>query len=95
MTEHITLDQLAALLKEAGERHHQAFQEADGADPEWALWYSGYLQAHLWDAAGRLPSRSELIYLLITAERAHAASGSDEPWPQAYARSLLDGLRSA
>lgn len=95
MTEQITLDQLAALLKEASERHHRAFEASDGADPEWAIWYAGYLQAHLWEAAGRLPTRGELVYLLIGAERAHAASGSDEPWPRAYARALLDGLRSA
>jgi NAD(P)H-hydrate epimerase len=94
MTEQLTLDDLAALLKRTGKSHHQAFAESDGADPEWALWYAGYLQAHLWDTAGRLPSRSELVYLLIAAERAHKASGSDEPWPLAYARSLLAGLRA-
>jgi len=92
MTEHISLEDLAALLKQAGERHHEAFHEADGADPEWALWYAGYVQAHLWDRAGRLPSRSELVYLLIAAERTLAASGGDEPWPRAYARCILAGL---
>ena len=92
MSTTITGSELAALLRETGERHHAAFIESDGADPEWALWYADYLQAHLWDRAGRLPSRGELVYLLVGAERAHAASGSDEPWPDAYARFLLEGL---
>ena len=92
MSTTITRPDLAALLRETSERHHTAFIESDGADPEWALWYADYVQAHLWDRAGRLPSRSELVYLLIGAERAHAASGSDEPWSDTYARFILEGL---
>jgi NAD(P)H-hydrate epimerase len=88
----ITAEALAKLLKETAERHHQAFIESDGADPDWALWYAPYLQAHLWDGGGRLPTRSELVYLLVGAERAHRASGSDEPWPVMYARHLLAEL---
>ena len=85
--------ELAALIAETADRHHEAFIESDGADPDWALWYAGYLQARLWDRAGRLPSRSELVYLLVAAERAHAASGSDEPWATTYARSILAALQ--
>ncbi|ETZ99541.1 hypothetical protein I547_5783 [Mycobacterium kansasii 824] len=48
----ITAAELADLLVETGERHHQAYADTDGADPEWALWYSGYLQARLWTAPG-------------------------------------------
>jgi NAD(P)H-hydrate epimerase len=88
----ITESALADLLKETADRHHQAFIESDGADPDWALWYAGYLQARLWDGAGRLPSRSELVYLLVGAERAYAAEGSDEPWAAAYARRMLGAL---
>jgi len=88
----ITEDDMAALIEETADRHHAAFIESDGADPEWALWYASDLQARLWDRAGRLPSRSELVYLLIGAERAHAASATDDPWPRTYARHLLAGL---
>ena len=90
----ITEAELAALLQQTADRHHDAFIESDGADPDWALWYAPYLQAHLWERAGRLPTRSELVYLLVGAERAHAASGGDEAWPIAYARHLLSGLGS-
>ena len=62
MSTTITETELADLLRQTGERHHAAFIESDGADPEWALWYADYVQAHLWDRAGRLPSRGELVY---------------------------------
>jgi NAD(P)H-hydrate epimerase len=84
--------ELAALIQQTAERHHTAFIESDGADPEWPLWYAAYIQAHVWDRSGRLPSRSELVHLLVSAERAHAASGSDEPWPTTYARFILEDL---
>jgi len=83
---------LTSLIDEAGQRHHAAFAESDGADPEWALWYAGYLQSHLWDASGRIPTRSELTYLLIGAERAYKEAGSDEPWQRFYGRHLLASL---
>src|SRR5262245_1506984 len=89
----ITETELAALLDQTADRHHAAFIESAGADPDWALWYAPYLQAHLWDRSGRLPTRSELVYLLVAADRAHRASGSDEPWSAAYARSMLAALR--
>jgi NAD(P)H-hydrate epimerase len=94
MSTTITEAEFAALLRETAERHHAAFIESDGADPDWALWYAGYVQAHLWDRAGRLPSRGELVYLLVGAERAHKSSGSDEAWPDTYARFILEGLAS-
>lgn len=88
-------DRLTGLLEQAGQRHHAAYLEADGVDPEWALWYAGYLQAHLWDAASIVPTRSRLVYLLIEAERAHAAAGGSEAWPRSYARHILADLVAA
>lgn len=89
----MTEAELAVLLEETGRRHHAAFAATDGVDPEWALWYAGDVQARLWDAAGRLPTRSELVHLLVTAEREHIAAGTDEPWPPFYARLILAALR--
>jgi NAD(P)H-hydrate epimerase len=80
------------LLQEAGHHHHAAYLEAEGVDPEWALWYAGYMQTKLWDRTGTLPTRSRLVYLLVEADRAHAASGSDEAWPPFYARRILADL---
>jgi NAD(P)H-hydrate epimerase len=85
--------ELARLLEDVADRHHRAYEVADGADPEWPLWYATDLQARLWDRGGRLPTRSELVSLLVAAERAHRAAGSSEPWAQAYARAILEALR--
>lgn len=88
----MTVDQLAELITETGHRHHQAYLEADGADPEWPLWYAGYLQARIWDALGPVPTRSRLVYLLLAGERAHSESGDETPWPRFYAQLILDEL---
>ena len=93
MNERVTEDELAATLIETGRRHHQAFRESDGADPEWASWYAADIQARLWDRLGSTPTRSELVYLLIGAERSLRESGSaGGDWPAAYARFMLEHL---
>ncbi len=83
------IDEVAALLRRTGEAHHRAYAETDGADPEWAIWYAGYLQAHLGDRLGARLTRSEVVYLLLHAEREQARTGGDEPWADAYARVLV------
>lgn len=88
-------EQLADLLMETGHHHHQAYIDSDGVDPEWALWYAGYLQARMWDRAGALPTRSQLIYLLLRGEMELAEAGTDTPWPQYYAGIILTALQSS
>lgn len=92
-TDPITQEQLAALLADTGQHHHQAYLDSDGIDPEWALWYAGYLQAHMWDRAGTLPTRSQLTHLLLLGEAELTKSGADTPWPQYYAEVILSALR--
>jgi NAD(P)H-hydrate epimerase len=91
----ITQTEVAELLLETGHHHHQAYADSDGVDPEWALWYSGYLQSRLWDRAGSLPTRSLLVHLLLSAERDHAATTEEVPWPQFYAGVILAALAGA
>ena len=88
-------EQLADLLMETGHHHHQAYIDSDGVDPEWALWYAGYLHARMWDRAGALPTRSQLIYLLLRGEMELAEAGTDTPWPQYYAGIILTALQSS
>lgn len=85
----ISVDQLAALLKQTGEAHHAAYEATDGTDPEWAMWYAGHLQALLGDGLGRAITRSEIVYLLCRAQEEQGSDGSDEPWPAYYARLML------
>ncbi len=83
---------LTALLVEAGKAHHQAFMETDGEDPEWPLWYAGYLRERLEPVLGTVPTRSELVFHLLTAERRHGTDEPSAPWSDYYARYLLAEL---
>ena len=82
----MTDEELAALFTETGNKYHQVYLESGGVDPEWPLWYAGYLQARLWDGLGKLLTRSEIVYLLIRGDR--EAQASDDPllWPDVYMR---------
>ena len=75
----ISVDQLAALLKQTGEAHHAAYETTDGTDPEWAMWYSGHLQTLLGKGLGRAVTRSEIVHLLVSAQSPQEADGSDAP----------------
>ena len=82
---------LADLLMQTGQAHHAAYHESDGFDPEWASWYGPYLQTKIGDRLGRKLTRSELVYLLIKAQREHDALADGSPWPAYYADVLLAG----
>lgn len=81
---------IEGLVRQAARAHHEAFAESDGADPEWASWYAGYLQAPLHGLTGRWVTRSELTYLLVLADRQHRAGGEAGPWERAYAEVIAD-----
>ena len=83
---------LAELLMETGHHHHHAYRSSDGIDPEWALWYAGYLQTRLWDTFGDVPSRSRLVHLLLAAEEAFNAGPQDGDWPPFYAEYMARRL---
>jgi hypothetical protein len=87
----ITKQELADLLMQTGKAHHAAYRESDGFDPEWASWYGPYLQTRIGQGLGRKLTRSELVYLLIRAQREHDALGDGSPWPAYYADVLLTG----
>src|ERR1700688_3215867 len=56
-----TLEQISALLHEAGETHHRVFRIVDGADDDWASWYAQWLidLSELPALLGARPVRSE------------------------------------
>jgi hypothetical protein len=89
MSKSINAPELAGLLTEAGSRHHAAYKAANGVDPEWASWYAPFLQARLADRLGSLPTRSDLVYLLVAAERAFQGSPGEQ-WADFYAAFILD-----
>lgn len=93
-TNAFTVDELAELLMSTGHHHHQAYQESDGADPEWALWYSGFLQAKIWDRFGAIPTRSALVHALVEADRTFAPTDEYPDWPHAYAAQMIERFSS-
>ena len=93
MGEPINEEELSALFMQTGQHHHQAYESADGVDPDWPLFYAGYLQGHLWDRLGRVPTRSELIHLLVSADKAFQATGKEwKEWPGFYAKFFIENF---
>jgi len=86
-----TEKRLSELLHEAGETHHTVFRITDGADEDWATWYSDWLVnlSDLPEVLGTKPVRSELTYLLVRLDREYVESKPDQRWEDYYARELV------
>jgi hypothetical protein len=84
------VDQIAALLEEAGETHHRVYRITNGADDDWASWYAEWLLelSELPDALDVRPVRSHLVHALVQCDLDYTAARTDEPWPRFYAREL-------
>jgi NAD(P)H-hydrate epimerase len=80
---------LEDLFRETGEAHHQAYIETDGADPEWPLWYAGYLQERLGTLLEARFTRSELVYLLIWVANEQPLNAPGADWARYYADFFL------
>jgi hypothetical protein len=85
-------EQISRLLHEAGETHHRVFRIVDGADDDWASWYSDWLTSlsELPSLLGTKPVRSELTYLLVSLDKAYTASQPGEAWETYYAQRIFD-----
>ena len=80
---------ISALLHEAGETHHLVYRITDGADDDWASWYSEWLSSHseLPELLGEAPVRSHLTHALVELERRHGAGAG---WEDKYAEDLVE-----
>ena len=83
---------ISALLHEAGETHHVVYRITDGADDDWASFYSDWLTSHseLPDLLGSTPVRSELTYMLVKLGKDYAAESPDQGWEDYYAERLVE-----
>ena len=63
MTDQTKYDTLAALFREAGQAHHRAYSETDGADADWPIWYAEHLHEALAALLGASFSRLSLIHI--------------------------------
>jgi hypothetical protein len=85
---------VAELLHEAGETHHRVYRITDGADDDWASWYSNWLVtlSELPELLGARVVRSQLTYLLVRLDKDYAERSPGEPWEGYYARALVEEL---
>jgi hypothetical protein len=85
-------EQVAALLHEAGETHHRVYRIVDGDDPDWASWYADWLVnlSELPQILATKPVRSELVWLLVSLDKAYTAESPEAPWPQWYAERVIE-----
>jgi hypothetical protein len=83
------------LLHEAGETHHLVYRIVDGADDDWASWYSQWLVNHseLPAILGGRVVPSELTWLLVQLDKDYTAKAPGEPWEDWYAARVVAHFR--
>jgi len=84
-----TEQQLAALFRETGSAHHQAFAATKGEDPDWPTWYAEYLSPRLERVFGRPFDVAGLESNLRAADAERRRIAAAEPWAEYYARWFL------
>jgi hypothetical protein len=83
------IDELANLLNETAEAHHEAFAATEGEDPEWPIWYADYLIEKMRQMLKAKFTKSELIYLLVSAEKKNGVVAPGAYWPRFYANFII------
>lgn len=86
----MSVEAIAELLHQAGETHHMVFAIVDGADVDWATWYSDWLVnlSELPTLLGVTPVRSELTYMLVKFDKQFTSEQPGGRWEDHYARGL-------
>ena len=86
-----TKEQIAELLHEAGETHHQVYRITDGVDADWASWYSDWLirLSELPKLLETKPVRSELVYMLVKLDKDFTRDAPGVRWEDYYADELI------
>jgi hypothetical protein len=92
-----TIEQIAALLHEVAETHHQVYRITDGTDADWASWYADWLTklSELPTVLATNVVRSEVVYLLVKLDREYNAESPGESWESFYARGFLEHWRGS
>jgi hypothetical protein len=86
------IDELANLLNETAEAHHKAFTPTEGEDPDWPIWYAAYLLEKMHQILKAKFTKSELIYLLVSADKKNGFIAPGAYWPRFYAKYFLNCL---
>jgi hypothetical protein len=91
MTHQALKAKLAELFHQTSEDHHVAYKATDGVDPDWSIWYAGQLLEKGFDkmlAATIL--KSDLIYLLVSADKEVQTRAPGGNWESYYADFFLE-----
>lgn len=84
---------LVVVLRETAESHHQAFIASQGEDPEWPLWYGEYSLQKMRSLLNANFTKSELVYMLVSAEKENGYEAPGAEWIKFYSKfSLRDML---
>jgi hypothetical protein len=77
---------IAKLLHQTAEDHHVAFKETEGVDPDWSIWYAGHLLEQGFDKLLQATLlKSDLIYLLVMADKMQMTEAPGAKWENYYA----------
>lgn len=90
MVEDDVVAELTVLFEKAGRTHRDAFVDAAGHDPDWPLWYATYLVDKLNEVLGSQMTKSELCYLMVSADRERATLAPGSDWHAYFARFFAD-----
>jgi hypothetical protein len=82
--------QLADLLHQTAEDHHVAYKATDGVDPDWSIWYAAHLlEQGIEKMLDATLLKSDLIYLLVLADKTQNLDAPGARWERFYADFLL------
>jgi glutaredoxin len=95
MSDRDKINELAKIFEETGKAHHGAFIQTDGVDPDWPIWYADYLHERLQPFVAAPLTRSRLVFCLVETDDEHRATSSNTPWPEFYAKRLIECLGPA
>ena len=77
---------LADLFHQTAEDHHVAYKATDGVDPDWSIWYADHLRERgLEQLLNATLLKSDLIYLLVLADKQQNAEAPGAHWERYYA----------
>ena len=86
--------QIAELLHEAGETHHQVYRISDGVDADWASWYADWL-IHLSELPKLLEPRQFGVNSSISWYKDFTRNAPGGRWEDYYAGVLIAHFKGA
>ena len=80
------VETLMKLFHQTAEDHHVAYKETDGVDPDWSIWYADHLLEQGFDKLlDAKILKSDLIYLLVRADKEQMTEAPGAWWERYYA----------